>query len=139
MTERRKCVLVVDDEFIIAAGLRVQIEAMGIEVCGVAATAQQAVELANLHQPAVVIMDARLRGSDDGVCTADLISNAVESSIIFLTGSREPAMIARMESAHPSTILFKPVFEQQLQAAIEKAFRARRPQCRAAGAQSVPP
>jgi DNA-binding NarL/FixJ family response regulator len=124
MTERRECVLVVEDEFIIAAGLRVQIEAMGIEVCGVAATSRRAIELAKLHRPAVVIMDTRLRGSDDGVCTASSINNTVGSEIIFLTGSKEPAMIARMESARPSTILFKPVFEQQLQAAIKSALCA---------------
>jgi two-component system, response regulator PdtaR len=123
MNRRRRCVLVVDDEFVIAASLRMQIEAMGIEVCGMAATAHEAIALAEKHRPSVVVMDVRLKGREDGVDAASQIRSSIGSTVIFLTGSREPAMIERIEAACPANILFKPILSQQLEAAIEEAFR----------------
>ena len=42
MTSHRPTVLVVDDEFIIANSLSLQVEEMGYSVCGVAGTAREA-------------------------------------------------------------------------------------------------
>ncbi len=57
-------VLVVDDEFLIAQGLCMQVEDMQIEVCGTATTADEAVALASDAQPEVVLMDVRLHGEN---------------------------------------------------------------------------
>ena len=40
------CVLVVDDEFLIADGLSAQVEDLGMEVCATAASADDAIVLA---------------------------------------------------------------------------------------------
>jgi len=122
---RQDCVLIVDDEFIIALGLSMLVELMGMEVCATAATADEAVALAQRHRPAVVLMDVRLQGSKDGVDVALAIHETVGSKIIFLTGSREPETKARIAIGHPSDVLFKPVSDMQLQAAIEKALGKR--------------
>lgn len=122
MTQPRPVVLVVDDEFIIASSLCLQIEEMGYEVCGTAATAREAVELAQSHRPDVVLMDVRLRGPEDGVDAALTIHRTVGSKVIFITGSREPATMARIELDHPSGVLFKPIYGQQLRTAVEAAL-----------------
>jgi DNA-binding NarL/FixJ family response regulator len=90
------CVLVVDDEQLIALSLRMTLEEMGIKVCGMAATADKAVELARLHRPTIVLMDVRLRGQADGVDAALEIHRILGSSIIFITGSREPGTVERI-------------------------------------------
>jgi len=115
-------VLVVDDEFLIAQGLSMQVEDMGLPVCGTAATADDAVSLAQRHRPAVVLMDMRLLGDKDGVDAALAIYETVGSKVIFVTGSREPATIARINLDHPAGVLFKPVSDQQLQTAIRAAL-----------------
>jgi DNA-binding NarL/FixJ family response regulator len=122
MSDLQRCVLVVDDEYLIAQGLRLQVEDMGLNVCGTAATAETAVALARAHRPSVVLMDVRLRGKGDGVDAAIEIHFTVGSRVIFITGSREPATIDRIGLDHPSAVLFKPLFGRQLQSAIEAAL-----------------
>jgi len=122
MSDLQRCVLVVDDEYLIAQGLRLQVEDMGLNVCGTAATAETAVALAQAHRPSVVLMDMRLRGKGDGVDAAIAIHFTVGSRVIFITGSREPATMDRIGLDHPSAVLFKPLFGRQLQSAIEAAL-----------------
>jgi DNA-binding NarL/FixJ family response regulator len=122
MMALRPCVLIVDDEYLIAEGLSMQIEDMGLDVCGTAATAESAIALAETHRPAVVLMDVRLRGAGDGVDAALAIHDKIGSKVIFVTGSREPATLSRIEMDHPSGILFKPIFGRQLQIAVEQAL-----------------
>jgi DNA-binding NarL/FixJ family response regulator len=116
------CVLVVDDEFLIAEGLCLQIEDMGLMVCGTAASADEAVEMAVRHRPVVVLMDVRLAGARDGVDAALAIHDSVGSRVIFITGSREASTLARIACDHPAGLLFKPVSGGQLQSAIEIAM-----------------
>jgi two-component system, response regulator PdtaR len=117
-------VLIVDDEFLIAAGLSAQIEEMGMTVCAMADTAAKAIALAQQHRPAIVLMDMRLRGPGDGVDAALAIHADVGSKVIFITGSREPATMARIQLDHPVAVLFKPISFLQLRTTIETALRA---------------
>ena len=122
MTSESPSILVVDDEFIIANSLSLQVEEMGYSVCGVAATAREAVELAQAHRPDIVLMDVRLRGEEDGVDAALAIYETIGSKVIFITGSREQSTIARIYEDHPAGVLFKPVSERQLRMAIATAL-----------------
>jgi two-component system, response regulator PdtaR len=114
------CVLVVDDEQLIALSLRLTLEEMGIEVCGTAATAVKAVELAQRHKPGIILMDVRLRGEGDGVDAALEIYRTLNAAVIFITGSREPETVARIHQDHPAAILFKPILPIHLREAIAK-------------------
>ena len=120
-------ILVVDDEYLIAEGLRLQVEDMGITVCGTAATAEEAIALAERHRPNIVLMDVRLNGDRDGVDASLAIHLAVGSQVIFITGSREPATMARIQLDHPAAVLFKPVSDWQLKSAID-AIRGGQPE-----------
>lgn len=121
MSGLNRTVLIVDDEFLIAEGLRLQVEDMGLPVCATAATADDAIALAQRHQPMIVLMDMRLQGEKDGVDAALAIHDTVGAKVIFVTGSREPSTMARIQEDHPSAVLFKPVSDRQLRAAIEAA------------------
>lgn len=122
MSDLQRTVLIVDDEFLIAEGLCMQVQDMGLTVCGTAATAEEAITLAQEHRPAVVLMDMRLRGEKDGIDASLAIHGVVESKVIFVTGSREPATMARIQLDPPAAVLFKPVSDRQLRAAIEAAL-----------------
>ncbi|MBW8811974.1 MAG: response regulator [Caulobacterales bacterium] len=119
-----RCVAVVDDEYLIAAALSVQVEGLGLTVCGTAATAEEAIALARDQRPAVVLMDVRLGGDKDGVDAALVIHATVGSKVIFVTGSREPATLARIERDHAAAVLFKPISDWQLRDAIETVLGA---------------
>ncbi len=122
MNDLSLCVLVVEDEFFIAEMFSFQIEDMGLKVCGVAATADHAIALAQQHRPAVVLMDMRLRGERDGVDAALAIHETIGSKVIFITGSREPETITRIHLDHPFALLFKPLAEGQLRSTVTEAL-----------------
>jgi DNA-binding NarL/FixJ family response regulator len=122
LTLQKSMVLVVDDEFLIAEGLCLQVEDMDMAVCGTATTADEAVALAMMHRPEVVLMDMRLRGEKDGVDAALAIHAEVGSKVIFITGSREQSTIERIHEDHPAGVLFKPVSDRQLRMAIATAL-----------------
>jgi two-component system, response regulator PdtaR len=122
MSDLVNCVLIVEDEFLIADMFETQIEDMGIPVCGIAGTADQAVALAREHRPALVLMDVRLKGEKDGVDAAIAIHSTVGSKIIFITGSREPSNVKRMQVDHPTAVLFKPIYGGALQKAVKSAL-----------------
>ncbi len=124
MSPSKRSVLIVDDEFIIADTLGLQVQEMGLEVCGTASTARAAIDLAQAHRPDVILMDVRLKGDEDGVDAALEIHRTVGSKVIFITGSREPATMARIQLDHPAGVLFKPIYGQQLRIAIEQALEA---------------
>ena len=122
MTDLRNCVLIVDDEAMIAELWRVYIDLMGLEVCGTAATADEAIAMAERHRPSLVLMDVRLQGNKDGVDAALAINASVGSKVIFITGSNEPETLARIQLDHPSAVLFKPVSHKQLHATVRQIF-----------------
>jgi two-component system, response regulator PdtaR len=124
MNDLQDQILIVDDEFLIVEGLREQIEDIGLKVCGTADTAERAMALAQEHRPSVVLMDVRLLGPEDGVDAALVIHATVGSKIIFITGSKDPETMTRIQLDHPSAVLFKPVTFRQLRATIETAMRA---------------
>jgi CheY-like chemotaxis protein len=124
MNDVRRSVLVVDDEPIIAELWCMYVEDMGIDVCGTAATADAAIALAIQHRPSLVLMDVRLHGEKDGVDAALAIHRSVGSKVIFITGSSEPATLARIHSDHPTNILFKPISDRQMRAAITTALQS---------------
>ena len=123
MTALNNHVLVVDDEQMIVLGLCAQLEEMGMEVCGTAATADEAVAMAAKYRPKVVLMDMRLRGERDGVDASLAIHEQVGSRVIFITGSREPTTLQRINGDHPWFVLFKPVSFRQFQTTVEAAMR----------------
>lgn len=122
MSELKDCVLVVDDEFLIAEGLCMQLETMGLRVCGTAVSADEAIHQAQTHRPRLVLMDVRLMGERDGVDAALAINATVGSKMIFITGSNEPSTMARIQEDHPTAVLIKPITERQLRVAVEQAM-----------------
>lgn len=110
--------LIVEDEFLIAEGLRLQLEAMDIDVCGIAETADEAIALAIAYRPDFVLMDVRLKGERDGVDAALAIHEQVGAPVVFVTGSRERATMERIRMDHPAATLFKPVSSHQLRRTI---------------------
>jgi two-component system, response regulator PdtaR len=123
MSDLNESVLIVDDQALIAELWSILLEEMGIEVCGAAATAAEAIAMARRHRPRVIIMDVRLRGELDGVDAAIAIHESLPSKVIFITGSREPATMARIQLDNPAAVLFKPVSNLQFQSAVRDAFR----------------
>lgn len=115
-----KSVLVVEDEFLIANLLAEMVADLGMRVCGVADNVETAIELAIQHRPDVVLMDFRLKGKRDGVDAGIAVHQQLGSAIVYITGSREPATIMRINTDHPAAILIKPISFEELEDTLKK-------------------
>ncbi len=118
-------VLIVDDQFLIVEFLRIWSEAHGFEICGTAGTAAEAVEMALQHKPDCILMDVRLDGDKDGIDAAIEICKAIDTRIIYVTGSSEGPTIARINEDHPFAILIKPIDPADLGRVLESAMEGR--------------
>ncbi|GAA4723686.1 response regulator transcription factor [Isoptericola chiayiensis] len=82
--EARVRVLLADDHAAIRAGLRMLLEAAGVEVVGEAADGDAAVTNARALRPDVVLMDLRMPGTD-GITATDAVVREGLADVLVLT------------------------------------------------------
>ena len=68
--DKAERILVVEDDFLVAMQMESALVEAGFEVAGIAATGEDAIELAISERPHLVVMDIRLAGDRDGIDTA---------------------------------------------------------------------
>jgi DNA-binding NarL/FixJ family response regulator len=78
-------VVIADDQELVRSGLRLILEARGIDVVGEAADGRQAVDVVRRCTPDVVLMDVRMPVLDGIAATAELVRGQVSSRILMLT------------------------------------------------------
>ena len=121
---RKRRVLVVEDETIIARDIVMQLEDLGCEPLGPAVTGEQAIEMAGLLRPDLVLMDIQLASDMDGITAAQTIRDHYSLPSVFLSAFTEAGSLARAQCAEPAGYLSKPFTEDDFSAAIEKALLA---------------
>jgi two-component system response regulator AlgR len=120
-------VLIVDDEQPARERLRGLLAEIGsIEIAGEAATGIEALQLAALEMPGVILLDVRMPGMD-GIETAHHLGTLPEPpAVIFTTAYDEYAV--RAFDAQAVGYLLKPVRREKLSAALAQAARLSGPQ-----------
>lgn len=84
-------VLVVDDSFIVRAGLRKAVEALpGFAVVGEASTGREALTAAHALRPDIVLMDLRMPDGDGIAATRQISSELPAVRTLVVTWSDEP-------------------------------------------------
>jgi two-component system, response regulator PdtaR len=112
-------ILIVEDEGILAMNEQRLLVRLGYQVCGVADNGESAVEMAKRHMPDFILMDIRIRGSMDGVQTAECIRRFSDAPILFTTAYSDEDTLMRSSKTAFTSYLFKPYQIRDLQAAIE--------------------
>ena len=78
-------ILIVEDEPIVAADLKVRLELLGCQVVGSVPSGEKAVALAGQWRPHLVLMDIRLEGRMDGIEAAQEIRRQWRLPVVYLT------------------------------------------------------
>ena len=117
------CILLVEDDFLVGMEVETGLRDAGYEVAGIAATAEEAVELAGQRRPALVVMDIRLAGDRDGVDAALEIFRTLGIRSIFASAHGDAQVRARAEPARPLGWVAKPYRVETLLRAVEEALR----------------
>lgn len=116
-------VLIAEDETIIRLDVRALLEKAGHEVVAEARDGVEAVDLAAVHAPDLIVMDVRMPHMD-GIDAARAITAARPVPIVMLTAYAEGDLVARASEAGAFGYLVKPFREVDLLPAIDTA-RAR--------------
>lgn len=114
-------ILLVEDDRMMLELFKFSLHKIGHTVVGAAMNGNDAIELAQKHQPDIILMDINLEGEIDGVDAATIIWEKYESPIIFITGTLERQFVERAKKAEPYGYLAKPFQEIDLENAIELA------------------
>lgn len=117
--DKRRSVLIVEDERIVAKDLQQTLMAMGYDAFAIVSSADEALKRAAERRPDVVLMDIRIKGSCDGIDTATALRARHGVPIIFLTAHADEATIERAKQSDPYGYLMKPVKAAELRSAIE--------------------
>ncbi len=115
-------ILIVEDEKILAMGLKKKLEKLGYSVTGLASSGSEAIESVKEVQPDLVLMDIVLKGAMDGIETAEFIVNLYDMPIIYLTAYADDEMLARAEKTCPYGYILKPYKDSELKANIKMAI-----------------
>lgn len=91
----RVTVLLVEDHEMVATGFRAVLEEEpDLEVVGWGRTAEEGIELAREHHPAVVLMDYRLPDLDGATAAARIRSDSPDTAVLLVTGVETEAAVA---------------------------------------------
>lgn len=119
-------IYIVEDELLISASLKSQLQQFGYEISGSSIRGEACLEeIAELsrqgREPEIVLMDIHLRGEIDGIETAKRINEQFNCAIIFLTGQSSKEIYERSFRIKPFGYLLKPIDMEQTKMTIEIA------------------
>jgi len=117
-------ILIVEDDFLVANEIETALSDAGFEVALVAASADEALELAESQKPALVVMDVRLAGERDGIHAATEIFSKLGIRCIFATAHYDQDSLERAKPAMPLGWLQKPYSMVSLVNAVRRALSA---------------
>lgn len=119
-------VLIVEDEWVLAASAEAALEEARCIVVGIATTADEAIVLAEAERPDLVLMDIRLRGPRDGIDAAREIRSRFGIRSLFVTAHSDAETRRQGDEADPAGWIQKPVSGDDLVAYVYACLGRRR-------------
>ena len=113
------CVLVVEDEFLLAMELEALLEQRGCRVLGPVATIDRALAVLDHHRPAVAVLDVNLKGKRATAVAAALQERGVP--FVLVTGYSDLQLNEPELKGRPR--LEKPLNRQKLLRTLERAMQ----------------
>jgi diguanylate cyclase (GGDEF)-like protein/PAS domain S-box-containing protein len=115
-------ILIVEDEAIIRADIRRQLETLGYLVVGEACSGREAVFLTGRLCPDLVLMDIRLGPGMDGIAAAHAIREHQALPVVFLSAYAADDVLERAMLAEPYGYILKPFSERELHTVLRMAL-----------------
>jgi CheY-like chemotaxis protein len=125
---RKIQILLVEDEFILAMSMKIELEKSGYAVKKIVTSGEEAVAAAITHVPDLILMDIFLSGEMNGIDAAQkIMEQAKIPLVIFLTGCEDDEMKRKAGILNPLAYLIKPILVSQLKEIIDKQWNERKP------------
>ena len=123
MGKKRKKILVVEDEGLLAMTIEEWLERLGYNVVDIATTAEEAIECAEKLKPDLIIMDVLLCEEMDGVSAVEAIHQREHIPVIFLTACHDTETIQRANKTRHSGFMQKPVTKGDLEVTVAAVLK----------------
>ncbi len=114
--------LIVEDEMIIANDMKLMLETVGYEVCGIAKSIEKALTLITEKKPDLILLDINLGNGAEGIELARIIREKLRLPFIFCTSYSDSHTVAEAKQVRPNGYLLKPFTKDDLYVAIEIAL-----------------
>ena len=115
-------IMIVEDESIVAMGIKSKLEDLGYTVVGINARGRDAVETAFKTKPDLILMDIVLKGDMDGIEAAEAIRAHLDVPIIYLTAYSDDEVLKRAQITEPYGFILKPFKKSEVNANIQMAI-----------------
>ncbi len=123
---KKKQILIVEDERIVAEDIKISLQKLGYSVPGTAISGEEAVKKAEDMQPDLVLMDTVLGGEMDGIEASALIRSRFGIPVVFLTACSDQKTLKKAKITEPFGYIIKPYENKDLQTAVEVALYKRK-------------
>jgi DNA-binding LytR/AlgR family response regulator len=114
--------LIVEDEVIIANDMKMMLEAVGYQVCGMARNKERALQALALKRPDLVLIDIHLTRAREGIELAGEVRHNHQLPFIFCTSFSDRQTLDEAKQVRPNGYLLKPFTKEDLYVAIEMAL-----------------
>ncbi|NIX76805.1 response regulator [Microvirga terricola] len=113
-------ILIIEDEPLIAMDLEALVESLGHNVTGIARTRTEAVKLASVKRPGLILADIQLADGSSGLDAVNDLLKAFEVPVIFITAYPERFLTG--ERPEPAFLIAKPFQPANVSAVISQAL-----------------
>ena len=115
-------IMIVEDESIVAMGIKHKLEDLGYRIVGIEATGEGAVDTALKAEPDLILMDIVLKGDMDGIEAAQMIHGHLDTPIIYITAYSDEEVLRRARITEPYGYILKPFKKSEVNANIQMAI-----------------
>ena len=120
--DRKKKILIVDDEAITGLSFSMILKNNGYEVCQLVTTGEEAFKRVEQEKPDMILMDILLGKGTSGIEVAKQIRSNHGMPIIFLTGYYDDKILESAKTIECSKIFIKPITPNEILSAIDQVF-----------------
>ena len=113
-------VLIIEDEILIALDLEQLVENLGHRTIGIARTRAEAIALAKVNRPGLILADIQLADGSSGLEAVNDLLNSFEVPVIFITA--HPERFLTGERPEPAFLVSKPYQKSTVSALVSQAL-----------------
>jgi DNA-binding NarL/FixJ family response regulator len=121
MRDKPAAVLIIEDEVFIALDLQQIVRNLGLSVAGIAKNRAEALRMAELARPKLILADYKLRG-DTGVDVVKAIRAQMDTNVIYVTS--HPEAVAATRDCEDDLVISKPFNPRAIAAAVQTSLAA---------------
>lgn len=115
-------ILIVEDELIVAEGIRLQLQRLNYNVSDVVSSYENVIKSIERKKPDLILMDIMIPGDKDGIEITSELKKVYNIPIIYLTALSDNKTLERAKTTQPHGYLLKPFDKNELQTGIELAL-----------------